>query len=106
MTDYEREPEPEQDQEALTPVSAEPGTEADTEVDTEVGTDTEPDTEDDPTFVAGVTQDNAVLLLAAAEEAGLDPSVVVVDTTRGGFTAPEEVVSKAKSGDTADNDEE
>jgi hypothetical protein len=100
MTDYEREPEPEQDQEALTPVSAEPGTEADTEPDSE------PDTEDDPTFVAGVTQDNAVLLLAAAEEAGLDPSVVVVDTTRGGFTAPEEVVSKAKSGDTADNDEE
>jgi hypothetical protein len=102
MTDYEREPEPEQDQdqEALTPVSAEPGTEADTEPDSE------PDTEDDPTFVAGVTEDNAVLLLAAAEEAGLDPSVVVVDSTRGGFTAPEEVVSKAKSGDTADNDEE
>ena len=57
------------------------------------------DGSDDPTFVAGLTEENAVLLLAAAEEEGLDAAVVVVDTTRGGFVAPEEVVSKAKSAD-------
>lgn len=98
-SDYDREA---VEQQPADTVSAEP--EQDTEQDTEA--DTEPDTDDDSTFVAGLTEENAVLLLAAAEEAGLDPSVVVVDSTRGGFTAPEEVVSKAKSGDTADNDEE
>jgi hypothetical protein len=64
--------------------------------------------DDDPTFVAGLTEENAVLLLAAAEEEGLDAAVVVVDSTRGGFIAPAEVVSKAKEGsqESADSNEE
>lgn len=37
--------------------------------------------------------DQAVLLLAAAEDLGLDPSVV--RTTEGGFSAPKEVHDKA-----------
>jgi len=39
------------------------------------------------------TQDNAVLLLAAAEDLGLDPDVV--RTYEGGFTVPKEVHDKA-----------
>lgn len=57
----------------------------------------EPDQSEDDTFLSGITEDNAVLLLAAAEEQGLDQSVVVVDNARGGFTAPAEVIAKAKS---------
>lgn len=57
----------------------------------------EPDESEDDTFLSGITEDNAVLLLAAAEEQGLDQSVVVVDNARGGFTAPAEVIAKAKS---------
>lgn len=45
--------------------------------------------------VPGLTQDNAVLLLAAAEELGLHPSVVQVDHSEGAFVAPSEVVEKA-----------
>lgn len=45
--------------------------------------------------VPGLTQDNAVLLLAAAEELGLHPSVVTVDHSEGAFVAPSEVVDKA-----------
>lgn len=41
----------------------------------------------------GLTQDNAILLLAAAEELELDAGVV--RTTGKGFVAPEEVVAKA-----------
>lgn len=52
----------------------------------------------DPTFAPGLTQDTATLLLAAAQELGLDASVVVADPGRGGFTAPTEVVAKATSG--------
>jgi hypothetical protein len=40
-----------------------------------------------------VTRDNAVLLLAAAQELGLDPGVV--RTYEGGFGAPDEVLDKA-----------
>lgn len=57
----------------------------------------EADDEQDETFLEGVSEDNAVLLLAAAEEQGLDPSVVQVDSVRGGFSAPAEVVAAAKS---------
>ena len=57
----------------------------------------EPEQSEDDTFLSGITEDNAVLLLAAAEEQGLDQSVVVVDNARGGFTAPAEVIAKAKS---------
>lgn len=39
------------------------------------------------------TKDNAVLLLAAAEELGLDPGVVRV--TDGAFSVPQEVHDKA-----------
>jgi hypothetical protein len=102
MTDYDEQqvqPEPEgvpvgESTEPTEPASDEPA---------------ESDGSDDPTFLAGVTEENAVLLLAAAEEEGLDPSVVVVDSTRGGFIAPEEVVSKAKEGSEesdADSNEE
>ena len=86
MTDYDEQqvrPEPEGVPVGESTASDEPESEAD----------------DDPTFLAGLTEENAVLLLAAAEEEGLDAAVVVVDTTRGGFVAPEEVVSKAKSAD-------
>lgn len=41
----------------------------------------------------GTTQDNAILLLAAVEELGEDPSVV--QTTSKGFVAPAVVVKKA-----------
>lgn len=57
----------------------------------------EPEPSEDDTFLSGITEDNAVLLLAAAEEQGLPQSVVVVDQARGGFTAPAEVIAKAKS---------
>jgi hypothetical protein len=40
-----------------------------------------------------ITRDNAVLLLAAAEELGLEPGVV--KTYEGGFGAPDEVLEKA-----------
>lgn len=58
----------------------------------------ETDVAEDDTFLEGVTEENAVLLLAAAEEQGLDQSVVRVDSVRGGYTAPAEVVAAAKSG--------
>lgn len=58
----------------------------------------ETDVAEGDTFLEGVNEDNAVLLLAAAEEQGLDPSVVQVDAFRGGFSAPAEVVAAAKSG--------
>jgi hypothetical protein len=60
-------------------------------------------TEEGETFYAGINEDNAVLLLAAAEEAGLDQRVVTVNYDRGGFNAPAEVVAKVKS---ANKDEE
>lgn len=44
--------------------------------------------------VHGVTSDNATLLLAAAEELGMDASVVRTTTT-GYFTVPAEVAAKA-----------
>lgn len=50
----------------------------------------------DDEFVGGLSSDNAVLLLAAAEELGLDQSVVRTSTDgEGGFYAPPEVVKKA-----------
>ncbi len=55
--------------------------------------------DNDQDFLAGVTPDNATLLLAAAEEFGLDARVVQVDYSRGGFTAPAKVVKRASSGD-------
>lgn len=45
------------------------------------------------TKVNGLSADNATLLLAAAEDLGLDPSVVKV--SQGQFIAPTEVVEKA-----------
>lgn len=49
-------------------------------------------------FVEGLSSDNAVLLLAAAEELGLDQNVVRTSTDgAGGFYAPPEVVKKATS---------
>lgn len=48
----------------------------------------------EPGFLAGLSSDNATLLLAAAQELELDPSVVGVDSDRGGFTAPAEVIAK------------
>ena len=63
-----------------------------------------PDTDEKgETFHAGINEDNAVLLLAAAEEAGLDQRVVTVNYDRGGFNAPAEVIAKVKS---ANKDEE
>lgn len=44
--------------------------------------------------VEGLTSDNAILLLAAAEELKLSPSVVRT-TTEGYFLAPQAVVDKA-----------
>jgi hypothetical protein len=44
--------------------------------------------------VHGLHSDNAILLLAAAEELGLDASVVRTSTT-GGFDVPKEVAEKA-----------
>lgn len=61
---------------------------------------------EDDTFLAGINADNATLLLAAAEEAGLDQSVVQVDNYRGGFTAPAEVVRRAKDQGNDDSDKE
>lgn len=51
-------------------------------------------------LVPGLTSDNATYLLAAAEELGLDPGVVQVDHSAGGFTAPAEVVDRAGLGET------
>lgn len=48
----------------------------------------------DTISVAGLTGDNAVLLLAAAEELGLDASVVQT-TSYGHFNVPAEVADKA-----------
>lgn len=45
------------------------------------------------TKVNGLSADNATLLLAAAEDLGLNPSVVTVSS--GQFIAPTEVVKKA-----------
>jgi len=45
-------------------------------------------------FVEGGDSDTAVLLLAAAQELGLDPSVVVFSPDGGGFTVPAEVAAK------------
>jgi hypothetical protein len=53
-------------------------------------------------------QETAMLLLAAAEDLGLDASVVSVNSD-GGFNAPEEVAKKAKAetaSDDADDAEE
>src|SRR6478736_2636999 len=44
--------------------------------------------------VADLTSDNATLLLAAAEELDLDPSVVAT-TSHGHFLVPEDVAKKA-----------
>jgi hypothetical protein len=60
--------------------------------------DQQDEAEDDPNFMAGLTTDNAVLLLAAAEDQGVDPWLVRTDTYRSGYVAPEEVVSAAKAG--------
>lgn len=60
--------------------------------------------QEDDNFLSGTSQDNAILLLAAAEELGLDPSVVQVDSYRGGFTAPAEVVKKAAEGNKSEDD--
>ena len=49
---------------------------------------------DDTVVVSEVSSDNAVLLLAAAEELGLDPSVVTVSGGEG-FSAPRAVAEKA-----------
>lgn len=62
--------------------------------------------DEDETFLAGISQDNAVLLLAAAEEAGLDQGVVTVNHDKGGFNAPADVIAKAKSGDKSENKDE
>ena len=48
-------------------------------------------------FVAGLDSDTAQQLLAAAEKAGLDPSVVRVSSADGGFVVPEELAPKPKS---------
>lgn len=45
-----------------------------------------------------INHDNAVLLLAAAQELGLDPSVVAT-TSDGTFNVPQEVVDKAGLGE-------
>lgn len=45
-----------------------------------------------------ITSDNAVLLLAAAQELGLDPGVVAT-TGDGVFSVPQEVVDKAGLGE-------
>lgn len=55
--------------------------------------------DNDTEFLAGITRDNATLLLAAAEELGLDSDVVTVDHDRGGFSAPAAVVKRASEGD-------
>ncbi len=44
-------------------------------------------------FVAGLNQENAILLLAAAEESGLGQEVVL--TTENGFIAPLQVLDLA-----------
>jgi hypothetical protein len=48
---------------------------------------------DDQITVPGQSHDNAVLLLEAAQQLDLDPSVV--RTTEGGFLVPKEVADKA-----------
>lgn len=45
--------------------------------------------------IAGLTSDNATLLLAAAEKMGLDPSVVRTSPTDGGFYVPADVAKEA-----------
>jgi hypothetical protein len=57
---------------------------------------------DETVKVSGASQDNAVLLLAAAEELGLDPHVVVVEGD--GFRVPKEVAEKADVDAQADDD--
>lgn len=47
----------------------------------------------DNVTVEGLTSDNATLLLAAAEELGLEPEVV--RTSEDGFVVPQEVHDKA-----------
>lgn len=51
------------------------------------------------TKVPGLTQDNAILLLAAAEELELDKGVVRT-SSEGYFTVPQEVADKAGLGKT------
>ena len=53
--------------------------------------------------ISGITSDNAILLLAAAEDLDLDASVVRT-TSDGHFLVPEEVAKKA--GIKADDDED
>lgn len=45
--------------------------------------------------IQGLTAENAILLLAAAEELGLDASVVATDSSSGSFVVPDEVADKA-----------
>ena len=59
----------------------------------------------EPGFYPGLTRDNATLLLAAAQELGLDQSVVGVDQGRGGFTAPAEVIAKVEGDGNGDQGE-
>lgn len=54
---------------------------------------------EDKVKVPGLTEDNAVLLLAAAEELGLDPRTVVVSPSEGAFVVPSEVADKAGLGE-------
>jgi len=54
--------------------------------------------------VQGVSQDTAVLLLAAAEELGLDARVVQVEGD--GFRVPKEVADKADVGNVDDESPE
>lgn len=53
---------------------------------------------EDKVKVPGLTEDNAVLLLAAAEELGLDHRVVAVSPSEGAFVVPSEVADKAGIG--------
>ena len=72
----------------------------DTESDTEPESDNTPNDTSEYDFEQ--TEDNAILLLAAAAELGLDPSVV---TTKGGrLQAPAAVVAAA--GDALDTDKD
>jgi hypothetical protein len=54
--------------------------------------------------IEGLTSENAILLLAAAEELGLDPSVVAT-TTENVFLVPAKVAEKAGLKPKADDDD-
>jgi hypothetical protein len=53
--------------------------------------------QDDINDTIEINSDNAILLLAAAQELGLDPGVVAT-TSDGVFSVPQEVVEKAGLG--------